>query len=90
MIVQRRHRSDAAARLWATSNRDQRSRATVHRSGFVLVGHRPDRCRKSERIEGQRGLLLPITGKKAKEAAGKAAERSSVSQNKELADLSAD
>jgi DNA end-binding protein Ku len=35
-----------------------------------------------KRIEGQRELLLPIVGKKGKESAGKAAERSSASQKK--------
>jgi DNA end-binding protein Ku len=35
-----------------------------------------------KRIEGQRELLLPIVGKKGKESASKAAERSSASQKK--------
>jgi DNA end-binding protein Ku len=40
------------------------------------------RKKARKRIEGQRELLLPIDGKKSKEAATKVAERSSTSQRK--------
>jgi len=55
---------------------------TLRRSLAQEKAESAPRKKPRKRIEGQRELLLPITGKKSKEPATKAADRSSTSQKK--------